>query len=372
MRSCGKDTIVEMGEVLSYFFVAPGMIHGGQDWTKMCETLEEAKTMNISGAHEAWEDSTCEWNEFLGFLTLVAHMFVYGYVLYVSAELIGEGSELLLLIPSMRGLVGSVILPVMGAVPDGIMVLFSGLGDNAQEELRVGMGALAGSTVMLLTVPWFLAILGGRVDVGQDEKCLYSLHYVMYKGERKKRKLGNARGSLALFKSAVEAKPVIRKSGWIMAATSISYLVIEIPSFALSAADTKEIDRKDQSSFVEPFAVIGVIVSITSFFAYLAYCFYQSRNSNMDDTAVEIVASQKMDDIMNQSVREGKIDVVTCFLAELERTENRIIASGHELSELRDFSGLSPRTPIVTPSSAREDESAASHLFRRIKLFVYE
>ncbi len=79
--------------------------------------------------------------------------------------MISEGSELLLLVPSLAGVVGSVVLPVLGAVPDGAIVLFSGMGDNAQEELTVGVGALAGSTIFLLTIPWALSILGGRVHV---------------------------------------------------------------------------------------------------------------------------------------------------------------------------------------------------------------
>ena len=224
-----------MGSALETLFVAPGMIHGGHEWKEMCETLELAVKSNVTGALASYEESTCEWNEFAGFLVLIAHMMVYGFVLYTAAELIGEGSELLLLIPSMRGLTGSCILPIMGAVPDGIMVLFSGLGDNAQEELRVGMGALAGSTVMLLTVPWFLATLGGRVDLsGGGLVTRYRKHWVMYKGERKKRKLGNARGKPALFLSGVRARPVIRRSGYIMALTSLPYLIIEIPSFILS------------------------------------------------------------------------------------------------------------------------------------------
>ena len=32
-------------------------------------------------------------------------------------------------------------------------------------QLNVGIGALAGSTIMLLTIPWFLSIVGGRVNV---------------------------------------------------------------------------------------------------------------------------------------------------------------------------------------------------------------
>ncbi len=71
-----------------------------------------------------------------------------------ASNMISDGSELLLLVPSLAGVVGSVVLPVLGAVPDGAIVLFSGMGDDAQEQLSVGVGALAGSTIMLLTIPW--------------------------------------------------------------------------------------------------------------------------------------------------------------------------------------------------------------------------
>merc|ERR1719444_254514 len=97
---------------------------------------------------------------------------VYGVVLYQSSGLIAEGSELLLLFPSVAGLVGSIVLPILGAVPDGVMVLFSGLGPDAQSQVSVGVGALAGSTVMLLTLPWFLAILSGAVPI-KDGKAKY-------------------------------------------------------------------------------------------------------------------------------------------------------------------------------------------------------
>jgi hypothetical protein len=43
--------------------------------------------------------------------------------------------------------------------------LCAGLGANPQEELNVGIGALAGSTIMLLTIPWGLSVLGGRVSL---------------------------------------------------------------------------------------------------------------------------------------------------------------------------------------------------------------
>lgn len=100
-----------------------------------------------------------------GFVQVLCVGIVYGYILMFASNMISDGSELLLLVPSVAGIVGSIVLPVLGAVPDGCIVLFSGIGSDAQENLSVGIGALAGSTIMLLTVPWFLSIVGGRVNV---------------------------------------------------------------------------------------------------------------------------------------------------------------------------------------------------------------
>jgi hypothetical protein len=160
---------------------------------------------------------------FAGMVQILVLMAVYGFVLSKAGELISNGSELLLLVPSIAGAVGSIVLPVcavlllrrchamtsslvaatdvwrlacihlgqvLGAVPDGAIILFSGLGPNAQDTLKVGVGSLAGSTVMLLTgasrwglpvllscrsmssragvccaVPWLLGIVAGRVNL---------------------------------------------------------------------------------------------------------------------------------------------------------------------------------------------------------------
>jgi Ca2+/Na+ antiporter len=89
---------------------------------------------------------------------------------------IGEGSELLLLTP-YAPLIGAVILPFLGAVPDGMMVLFSGLGKptaEAQESLKVGIGALAGSSILALTLAFGVMILAGRVDLDNNGYAIYS------------------------------------------------------------------------------------------------------------------------------------------------------------------------------------------------------
>jgi len=101
-----------------------------------------------------------------GFVQLLFLMASYGYILAQASNLIADGSELLLAVLD-PGIIGGFLLPVMGAVPDAAMVLFSGMGPAAtvQEELSTGLGTLAGSTIMLLTIPWSLCTYTGRVDL---------------------------------------------------------------------------------------------------------------------------------------------------------------------------------------------------------------
>eukprot|EP00941_MAST-03F_sp_MAST-3F-sp1_P005269 g5269.t1 len=98
---------------------------------------------------------------------------VYGWLLYSGANYISDGSEMLLLVPALKYVVGSVVLPVLGAVPDGAIIAFSGAGSHPQHSINIGMGALAGSTIMLLCLPWFLAVLGGRVSIIKG-RCTYT------------------------------------------------------------------------------------------------------------------------------------------------------------------------------------------------------
>lgn len=63
----------------------------------------------------------CNW---VGQLFIMA---CYGFILFKAAVLIGDGSEKLLLIYG-PGIVGGLLIPVLGAIPDGAIVLVSGLG----------------------------------------------------------------------------------------------------------------------------------------------------------------------------------------------------------------------------------------------------
>ncbi|CAM8995295.1 unnamed protein product [Rhodiola kirilowii] len=120
----------------------------------------------------ATEESTCE--QTYGFLpcttTALGNVFlivVYGSLMYLAATYLSTGSELLLEILG-PGIVGGLFLPMLGALPDAMLILVSGISGTkevAQEQVFVGMGLLAGSTVMLLTVVWGSCVLIGKTDI---------------------------------------------------------------------------------------------------------------------------------------------------------------------------------------------------------------
>ncbi|CAA3009484.1 sodium calcium exchanger family [Olea europaea subsp. europaea] len=117
-------------------------------------------------------EETCE--QTYGFMpctsTALGNLFliiVYGYLMFQAATYLSTGSEILLEILG-PGIVGGLFLPILGALPDAMLILVSGISgskETAQSQVSVGMGLLAGSTVMLLTVIWGTCIVVGKCDM---------------------------------------------------------------------------------------------------------------------------------------------------------------------------------------------------------------
>jgi len=182
---------------------------------------------------------------------LVWLLMSYGFVLFQASNLISQGSDLLLLVPSLAGLVGGVVLPLLGAVPDGAIMLFSGLGDieKAQETLSVGVGALAGSTIMLLTVPWALSVFAGRVDI-QGDKLAYGL----------KTKVTPGKSICETMKyTGVSISDPVQKGGSIMMITTIPYFLIQIPAWFIKPGESVAAGEKNWALLALVFCLIGFV-----------------------------------------------------------------------------------------------------------------
>jgi len=221
---------------------------------------------------------------------------LYGYVLFVAANMIGDGAELLLLVPAYAALVGSIVIPILGAIPDGMMVLCSGLGPDAQQQLKVGIGALAGSTIMLLTLPWILAVFAGRVSI-VDGKPQYKRPKDAPEGWQKL----SDKDSLSLQGSGVGIGPEIKTNAKIMLMTAASYLVIQIPAFVVDKPKGQpQVGLKDQMSFERLPAQIGLAMCIFLFFYYL-YLMVQAANSGDSPQQAKVMRT------IIEGIQSGKI-----------------------------------------------------------------
>lgn len=199
----------------------------------------------LGGAEEACEQS-------YGFLpcttTALGNAFliiVYGYLMYLAATYLSAGSELLLEILG-PGLVGGLFLPMLGALPDAMLILVSGLSgtpETAQSQVSVGMGLLAGSTVMLLTVIWGTCIVVGKCDLDGE---------VTIDGK-------DTRG-LSLTGSGVSTDIWTSYSAGIMAVSVIPFLVVQLPQLLHSTSGRH---------------LAVLIALITSVSLLISYCIYQ-------------------------------------------------------------------------------------------------
>jgi Ca2+/Na+ antiporter len=259
---------------------------------------------------------------------------------------------MLLLVPAFKYVVGSVVLPVLGAVPDGAIIAFSGAGKHPQHEVAVGVGALAGSTIMLLTMPWFLAILGGRVSIydgkprygypysklieklssgggdvhphsGVDEADIMRGYEAMKaaglgdmlqesdsedpvkRAERLLQALTFHRKNFSkllpersgLWTSGVEVSRDVRTNAIIMVCTSVGLLVIQIPALSMEQESLRR-SAKGESIF----ALAGMLACFVAFFLYL---YWQFRNS---DAIRAKVYKKKM-----QAILDGDVSLSGAF-----------------------------------------------------------
>jgi Ca2+/Na+ antiporter len=197
----------------------------------------------------------------MDFPALVFMMGVYGYILMMASQTISAGSEMLLLMYG-PGIVGGLLIPILGAIPDCAIILISGLGDGSkaeiQHELSVGVGTLVGSTVMLLTVPWAVGIYMGSREWDHKSK------------EFRKRK----DFKFSLTNNGVTVVPEIAGTAKIMIISSLSYFIIQIPAFFYKYNSDGGVSAE------APFALTGVIVT---FIGFCAYCWFQYSSAQRSE-----------------------------------------------------------------------------------------
>ncbi|KAI3457397.1 hypothetical protein Pfo_014060 [Paulownia fortunei] len=136
---------------------------------------EENKSslIGLKGVVDSWgeEEEWCE--QMYGFLpcskSIPGHVFlilVYEYLLFHGESYVASGGERIFKILG-PGVFGACAFQIIGSLPEALILLASGLLNNkevAQECVLTGVGLLAGSSILLLTLVWGTCVILGSQD----------------------------------------------------------------------------------------------------------------------------------------------------------------------------------------------------------------
>jgi Ca2+/Na+ antiporter len=195
-------------------------------------------------------------------------MAFYGFILSFGAKLIGDGSELLLEIMD-PGIIGGLVLPVLGAVPDSMMVLASGIAGSrcdAETQLQIGMGTLAGSTIMLNTIIWGVSVILGRCDIQHGEARDRVCSYPLFSRD-------------AWLRSGVTVDHDTLWNARIMVTVTLSYFIVQGVAFAY-LSDPDGTTAQDTEHW---FALAAFIVAVI---LLICYCAYQLLNPKLQEKKI--------------------------------------------------------------------------------------
>ncbi|KIY91568.1 hypothetical protein MNEG_16396, partial [Monoraphidium neglectum] len=142
--------------------------------------------------------------------------------------MIGDGGEWLMELKLAPSVIGGLVLPIIGALPDALIIINSGLHESrsaAREEISVGMGTLAGSTVMLLTIVWGGSVLLGRCDLDDVTGA--------------QRDRTRTRPWFDLVNTGVSTDAATPRSAWAMLAAAGLFVVVQASAFAVPRQHAK-------------------------------------------------------------------------------------------------------------------------------------
>lgn len=207
------------------------------------------------------------------------------------------------------------------------------------EQLNVGVGALAGSTIMVLTIAWFLSVLGGRVNIDANTK----------KPRYKAPKL-DPPANMSLHETGVALSPSVNIAARTVLISCATYLLIQIPGLMYLNA-TPEV----QSAGEKNWAYLALIVCICNFMYYL-YDQYRIAQEP-DGTAV-----LSRDEFLRNSIANGTVTLAGVMVSELAKYESSVLVKkgkGYQASE---------RTPL-NASSVEISKDFLDHLGRILRPF---
>ncbi|CAK9152573.1 unnamed protein product [Ilex paraguariensis] len=206
---------------------------------------------------------------------------VYEYLLSVGERYVSAGSDLFFEMVG-PGVFGASLFHLLGAVPEVLLVLISGLSgsiETAQEQAAMGMSVLAGSTVMLLTLTWGFCVAFGSYDFSDDSAESDTEHDI----------------PLSLTGFGVNADVETSYTARIMILSMLPFIILQLANFLNSSSATRVI------------VLVALIVTLALFFAFSFYQVFQPWIQNR--RFKYLVQKFVKDKLMGVLLRNGKPNI---------------------------------------------------------------
>ncbi|XP_028763669.1 sodium/calcium exchanger NCL-like [Neltuma alba] len=225
-----------------------------------------------TGKTEPFEEQ-CE--QMYGFLpcstSMLGHLFlilVYEFLLFHGESYLASGGEQIFKILG-PGLFGASAFDLLGALPESLILLVTGLSretkESAQEYASTGVGMLAGSSILLLTIVWGTCVITGRQNLKTDSRNRSS-HYSNSSRATPKELLAGF--GITIDK---ETKEMAR----IMILSVIPFIIMQIPSVFRFSAVLRSV------------TLMGAL-TVTVIFVLL-YFIYQIFKPHIEKTRLEYI-----------------------------------------------------------------------------------
>ncbi|KAL2331384.1 hypothetical protein Fmac_018965 [Flemingia macrophylla] len=240
---------------------------------------------------------------------IVGHLFlilVYEYLLFHGESYLAAGGEQIFKILG-PGVFGASAFDVLGALPESLILLVTGLSsdkESAQESASTGVGLLAGSSILLLTVVWGTCVIIGKQKLKNDSNSVAS-----------DSSNGGIKESLTGYGITMDADT--RQMARIMVFSVIPLLIMQIPNlFHLSST---------------PRNVTLMVALIVAIAFLISYFIYQVFKPQIEKTRLEYI---KHDDLILRIFQRVEQQTLQKILTE-DGTPNVNAISGlyHEISQ---------------------------------------
>ncbi|KAJ3449509.1 sodium/calcium exchanger ncl [Anaeramoeba flamelloides] len=217
---------------------------------------------------------------------------IYSLILGYGSKNISDGSELLIEI-TPPGIIGGIILPLLGTLPDSCIIIASclfGTKEEIQHKLSVAVGTLAGSDVLLLTIPLAAGIYLGRCDI-ENGKAV----------EQKYTKFSWKNTGVTVF-------PQIKVIAAIVIVSLFSFLLVQFGYNSCPGCEGEKLEKHE-----EFFNFAGMVLSGLFFVGYTIYQFVETTlQSKRNKLAKEKLLKQKlMNKFVNKVQNEIKFSIIT-------------------------------------------------------------